>query len=147
MSMFKTGGQNKAVDDEMVVVRDFNRRTPFWSYRTAAYKPYPPFAQFKAEIDAYLEKLFAGELDDGNGDVLDTMISDVLRQAERDLARQRTEHRDMIVSFGLRARSDRTAFEHELGKLRESLERNQREQSKIRSRLENNEFMEVPENE
>ena len=143
MSIFKMDKPNKVVDDAPVVVRDFNRRTPFWSYRTTEYKPYPPFEQFKDEIDAYLEKLFAGDIDDGNGDVLDTMISDVLRQAEHDLARQRTEHRDVIVSFGIRAKSDQTTYERELQKETEELERNMQEQSEIRQRLQRNEFVEV----
>lgn len=143
MSIFKLNTPNKVVDDEPVVVRDFNRRAPFWSYRTQDYKEYPPFAAFKAEIDAYLAKLFAGEIDDGNGDVLDTMISDVLRQAEHDLARQRTDHHDVIVSFGIRAKSDKAAFEKELNIRREALEKNLHEQEDIRARLYNNEFKEV----
>ncbi|MCR5826271.1 MAG: hypothetical protein K6G54_06875, partial [Oscillospiraceae bacterium] len=134
---------NKVVDDEPTVVRDFNRRAPFWSYRTAAYRRYLPFANYKVEIDAYLERLFSGELDDGNGDVLDTLISDVFRQAEHDLARQRTEHRDVIVSFGIRATSDKLAFTRELEKVREALERNRQEQESIRTRLRTNEFVEV----
>lgn len=143
MSIFKMNKPNKIVDDAPVIVRDFNRRAPFWSYRTAEYRAYPPFAQFKSEIDAYLDKLFAGEIDDGNGNVLDTMISDILRQAELDLEHQRTDHHDVIVSFGIRAKSDKTAFEKELQIRREALERNLQEQECIRKRLHNNEFMEV----
>lgn len=142
MSIFKMNRPNKVVDDAPVVVRDFNRRTPFWSYRTSDYKPYPPFARFKEDIDAYLEKLFAGDIDDGNADVLDTMISDVLRQAEHDLAHQRTEHHDVIVSFGIRAKSDKLAFERELQKRSEALEQNLQEQNEIRQRLRKNEFKE-----
>lgn len=140
MSIFKMNNPNKEVDDTPVIVRDFNRRAPFWSYRTAEYQELPEFAGFKSEIDAYLEKLFDGELDDGNGDVLDTMISDILRQAMRDLERQRVVHRDTIVSFGIRAKSDEAAFTNELQHQRDDLAQNLREQARICDRLHRDEF-------
>ena len=85
----------------------FARRVPFWSYRARDYLLYEPLVSFRGEIDGYLERLFAGDLDEGNGDVLDNMIADLVRQAEECLKRQRTEHKDAIISFGIRAKSER----------------------------------------
>lgn len=135
MSIFRENRPGKELDDTVEIVRDFNRRAPFWSYRTRAYQIYAPFDQFKTSIDDYLDKLFQGEIDDANGDVLDALIFDLLRQAERDLDRQRTEHRDAITSFAIRAKCDPVAFEAELSALEERLEANKQEQQKKRELL------------
>lgn len=132
----------KFLDDTLTTANDFTRRVPFWAYRAKDYLLYEPLVSFQGEIDSYLEKLFAGDIDEGNGDVLDNMISDLVRQAEEYLKRQRTEHRDVISSFGIRARSDRKAFRQELDLLRAALERNEEEQKNIRARLNKNEFRE-----
>lgn len=58
---------------------DFTRRAPFWSYRVKDYLLYGPLVSFRGEIDSYLNKLFAGDIDEGNGDVLDSMIADLVR--------------------------------------------------------------------
>lgn len=136
---------NQAVKKEEAGAKDFERRIPFWNYRAVDYKNYEPFFQFRAEIDGYLEKLFAGEIDDGNGNVLDCIIGDMARQAEKDLARQRTEHRDMIKSFDIRAQSDRRAFENQLSLLKDYLAENRKKQEKYRVHVEANEFMRTEE--
>ena len=124
------------------IVNDFVRRTPFWSYRTTSYQIYEPFMNYKEEIDRYLEKLFAGEIDDGNGDVLDSMISDMERQAEKHLLRQHSEHQDVIKSFELRMLGDRKAFEEQLQLLRELLAKNLAEQESLLARQRRDEFTE-----
>ena len=131
----------KSVDNKEVIVNDFQRRIPYWSYRATNYGVYEPFIKFKDEIDGYLAKLFSGEIDDGNGDVLDNMIFDMARQAEKSLAEQRTEHRDIIKSFDIRMKSDRDAFERELELLRTQLEDNMKKQERYSSLVENDEFL------
>ncbi len=124
------------------IVNDFVRRTPFWSYRAASYQIYEPFMGYKEDIDRYLEKLFAGEIDDGNGDVLDSMISDMERQAEKHLLRQHSEHQDVIKSFELRMLGDRKAFEEQVQLLKELLAANQAEQEALLARQRRDEFAE-----
>lgn len=132
---------NKVVRRDEVRAKDFERRIPFWSYRAVAYKGYEPFLQFKPEIDSYLEKLFAKEIDDGNGDILDCMIGDMARHAKKDLARQRTEHRDMIKSFDIRAQSDKRAFENQRSLLKDYLAENVKQQERYCTLIEADEFV------
>lgn len=127
MGLFKGHSPTKVVDDTTEIVTDFIRRAPFWSYRTVPYRPYPPLMNLQTELDGCLDRLFSGELDDGNGDVLDCLIFDQVRQAREDLNRQRVSHRDAIVSFGLRALGDREAFETQLAALKQALEQNEAE--------------------
>ena len=136
MRLFHENHPNKTVDDRTVVVNDFTRRTPFWSYRTVSYKEYPPLLELEKLLDGYLRELFKGELDEANGDALDNLIFDYVRQAELDLAQQRCRHRDMINSFDIRAKGDRNAFEGEKRRLEAALAENAGEQADIRRRRE-----------
>ena len=142
MSIFKTNAPEKQVDDTKEVVHDFTRRAPFWSYRTVAYREYAPLVNLKDELDCYLDALFRGDIDDGNGDVLDNLIFDAVRRAWEDLKKQRVDHLDTITSFGIRAQSDRTAFEEQLTQLEESLSKNIQEQEFIRDLLNRCEYQE-----
>ena len=74
------------------------------------------------EIDSYLEKLFNGEVDSGNGDVLDMIIGSVTRQAKHALEKQHCNHRDIIKSFDIRAKSDKKAFEDQRSRLQAELD-------------------------
>lgn len=132
---------NESVGSEKMVMNDFERRIPYWSYRPVSYEVYEPFKEYKTEIDGYLEKLFNGEIDDGNGDVLDNMIMDMARQAEKSLNRQRVEHRDMIKSLDIRAQSDRKAFKCQLELLKEQLENNKHNQEKYNKLADADEFI------
>lgn len=124
-----------------VLVNDFKRRAPYWAYRPAEYRIYDDFMFYMTDIDKYLKKLFSGEIDDGNGDVLDNMIMEMTRQAEKLLEKQRTEHRDTIKNFDIRRKSDKKAFQGQLVLLRGQLKYNSIEQAKYRSRLEKEEFI------
>ncbi len=135
------GNAKKLVEFKEVMANDFVRRTPFWSHRAENYKIYEPFMEYCSELDGYLEKLFEGEVDDGNSDMLDNMIMGISRQAEKLLARQRTEHRDVIKSLDMRAKSDRKAFECHLALLREQLEANKGQQEKYRNLIDADEFI------
>ena len=120
-TMKETDGM-KMVNDEKEVVSDFTRRTPFWGHRTISYRDFEPLKQLKEELDAYLDKLFQGEIDDGNADVLDNIIFDRIRQALEDLVYQSVEHEDMNCSFKNRADSDVNAFREERDNLIRDLE-------------------------
>ena len=143
MSIYKENNPMKVVDDETEIVHDFLRRAPFWSYRSVPYRDYAPLIDLKAQIDAYLDALFCGEIDDGNGDVLDNLVFDTVRQAQSDLRLQQVNHQDTIKSFGIRAVSDQAAFEQELTLLQATLAGNMEEQAKLRKMLARNEYKEV----
>ena len=130
-----------------VIVKDFKRRIPFWGYRPVNYKITEQFRDYKTEIDAYLEKLFKGEIDSGNADILDNMIIDCARQAEKDLVNQHSEHRDSIKSFDVRAASDKRAFELHLEQIRLRLMENRERQKKYLQLLDDDEFLRRTENE
>ena len=131
---------NRRVNDESVVVNDFMLRIPYWSYQPADYREYPPFSAIRKALDEYLGALFAGEIDDGNGDVLDCIIGDLSRQARIDIDRQRIAHMDVIQSFRMRSASDRAVFEAELQKRKADLAANLEEQAKYRAILKETEF-------
>ena len=146
MNPFKGNAPMKAVDNETEIVHDFNRRTPFWSYRPVAYRDYPALAGLKTQLDAFLDALFHGEIDEANGNVLDNLVFDVVRQAQADLRHQQISHRDTIKSFDVRSVSDRLAFQDKLDLLNEALNTNQVELKTLRARAAHGEFKEVMNN-
>lgn len=104
----------KAVDDTLEVVNDFICQIPFWGYQVAAYREYEHFSNLILELDSYLEKLFEGEIDDGNGDVLDCLIADRARANFKYLAKQKVEHRGMMKMFEVQRQGAKRAFEEHL---------------------------------
>lgn len=97
------------MDDTRTTVYDFRRRmNPFESYRPAEYRlnPYLKEDIVKPMLDAHLSRLFAGEIDDANGDVLDRLIFSGAREGKSDLTLQRYEHKDMIARLVARWKSD-----------------------------------------
>lgn len=142
MAIFKEADGMKMVDDEKVVVKDFVRRTPFWGHRNISYHDYEPLMNLKQELDEYLEKLFHGEIDDGNADVLDNIIFDRVRQAMEDLKYQSVEHEDMNCSFENRVDSDLIAFKEERENLMKDLEFINREYDRLMKMYEKNEYKE-----
>ena len=126
--------------NEEEMLRDFKRRIPFWGYRPVRYSIMEDFKDYKTDIDDYLERIFSGEVDDGNANILDDLILDMARQAERNLSQQRTDHEDSIKSIDIRAKSDKRAFELELERIKKSLEDNKINQLKYVQLLENDEF-------
>ena len=113
-------------------VQSFKRKLLYWSYRPVKYQIYPPFASLRETIDQSLARLFEGELDEGNEDVLDNMICDIARQAYSDLERQKAEHEDMIRTLCAKAEQDKAMFEREFSHLQEDLDRNRKEQETLR---------------
>lgn len=106
------------MDDSRTIVYDFRRRlTEFESYRPAEYRLTPALEEdyVKPLLDEHLSKLFAGSIDDANGDVLDRIIFAGAREGKPDLSRQRLEHKDMLARLVARYKSDY----HDLSNLRE----------------------------
>ena len=141
MNFFKRSKVTKIVDDTESIVADFKLRAPFWSYRTVPYREYEPFVNFTADIDNYLERLFEGEIDDGNGNVLDNIICDMARQAEEHLKRQHTEHRDTIKSFDIRNKGDKTAFMNERILLQAEIEDTEQQIEEVKRRMKRDKFV------
>lgn len=119
MSNIKEILGGKKVDDTLEVVNDFKCQIPYWGYQVAAYKNSEPFNDLIPVLDTYLEKLFTGELDDGNGDVLDCLIADYARENMKYLAQQRVEHRSMLKMFEVQRQGARQTFENHLTAMEE----------------------------
>lgn len=101
-----------SVDDSKSTVYDFTlRSTPvgFESYRTTEYTLYRNLdeEEMLPKIDDHLEKLFAGSVDDANGDMLDEIIFGAAREALPYLSKQHIDHNDTIRRFIVRRTADR----------------------------------------
>lgn len=101
-----------AVDDSRTVVQDFRLRTTqagFESYRTVEYRLYHKLEEdeMMPRLEEHLSKLFAGEVDDGNGDMLDAILFGAAREALPDLGRQHYDHSDTIRRLIIRRKADR----------------------------------------
>lgn len=101
-----------SVDDSRTTVYDFTlRSTPigFESYRTTEYTLYHKLdeAEMLPKIDDHLDKLFAGSVDDANGDMLDEILFGVAREALPYLSKQHIDHTDTIRRFIVRRTADR----------------------------------------
>ena len=140
---FRKTRPTKVVDDTEQIVNDFTQRAPFWSYRPVPYEEYAPFYMYQIELDKYMDRLLnAGALDDGNGDVMTNFINDMADKAYADLAKQKTDHEDIIESFSIRSRADQEQFANELDLLRMELESNERDIDEITRRSNKEKFVE-----
>jgi len=119
---------------------DFNLRAPYWSYRPLSYTISDSLTGLQTTIDLHLKKLFAGEIDAGNGDVLQNLILDATQQAEAELAGQRELHRDQIKTFHHRRTADQTAFELERQQLQDKLYQALQDRTVILTRMESQKF-------
>lgn len=100
-----------SVDDSRTTVYDFRLRSSsvgFESYRTTEYHLYHKLVEDEmlARIDDHLKKLFAGNVDDANGDMLDELIFGAAREAMPYLTKQRIDHNDTIRRFIVRRTAD-----------------------------------------
>lgn len=101
-----------AVDDSRTVVHDFRLRATqagFESYRTVEYRLYHKLEEdeIMPRLEEHLSKLFAGEVDDGNGDMLDAILFGTAREALPDLGRQHYDHSDTLRRLIIRRKADR----------------------------------------
>ncbi len=101
-----------AVDDSRTVVHDFRLRATqvgFESYRATEYRLYHKLeeCEMMPRLEEHLSKLFAGEVDDANGDMLDNIIFGAAREALPDIVRQHYDHLDMLRRLIIRRKADR----------------------------------------
>lgn len=101
-----------AVDDSRAVVYDFRLRssaTGYESYRTVEYRLYHKLEEDEMlpKLEDHLTKLFSGEVDDGNADMLDAILFGAAREALPDLGRQHYDHTDMLRRLIIRRMADR----------------------------------------
>lgn len=101
-----------AVDDSRSVVNDFRLRSTvigFESYRTVEYRLYHKLEEEEMIplLDEHLTKLFTGEVDDGNGDMLDSILFGAAREALPYLGRQHYDHIDILRRLTISRIADR----------------------------------------
>jgi hypothetical protein len=125
------------MDDSRVPVYDFKRRMQFESYRAADYIAYPDFSEEKMipKLDKHLEALFAGSVDDANGDMLDNIIFGTYRESVPYLNVQRLNHKDMHRRLVARRISDRADFERIRDERQKELKHLEEEFEEICSRI------------
>ena len=141
MALFKGSKHQKQVDDNVELVNDFVRQTPFWNYRPVEYKINEYFLTgLVAELDSYLDRLFAGEIDDGNGDVLDNIICDYAARAVRDVSEQKVHHEDLIVNMYHQAEGARKTFIEHLALVKAQKAEVSKELEDITKRLNKDKF-------
>ena len=58
------------------------------------------------QIDTHLDRLFSGDVDEANANLLDSMIFSVYRVAVSDLSKQRDKHREVIDDLVARHTAD-----------------------------------------
>lgn len=140
MSTFKDVETKREIDDSRALVNDFRRRPPYWSYRPVGYVPLKEFMEFQKIIDEHLNALFAGNIDDGNGDVLDNLIRDITCKAAEDLALQKVKHNNTIHDLVRRVEGDRDVFDDEQAKLKTLLSENDERLKQIGKKINKNEY-------
>ena len=101
-----------AVDDSRTVVHDFRLRATqagYESYRTVEYRLYHKLeeAEMMPKLEEHLSKLFAGDVDDANGDMLDAILFGAAREALPNLGKQHYDHLDMLRRLIIRRKADR----------------------------------------
>lgn len=112
-----------SMDDTRQVVNDFRLRLPYENYRTKEYESYHKLKdeEMLPRIDEHLEKLFSGEVDDGNGDMLDSILFAPAREAKPDLEKQHVDHGDMLRRLITRRKGDIADIERITVELKDEL--------------------------
>lgn len=101
---------------------DFMKQTPYWSTRPVKYTVMRSFIELKDELDRYLDRLFKGDIDEGNADVLDNIIADHTNAALNDLAIQKSDHTDFIEAYWGNSQAMMESFEKQKAKVEKHLE-------------------------
>ena len=99
------------VDTQKEIKNDFCLRSSnvgFESYRTVDYRKCPELFMetYYGAIDEHLDRLFKGEIDDANGNVLERFTFGPVRKAFPDLRIQHIDRQDTIRRFIVRNSSD-----------------------------------------
>ena len=100
-----------AADDTKSVVKDFRLSSTAMGFESDRPVEYPLYHKLREDemypkLDEYLTKLFAGELDDGNGEMLDETIFAPAREAMPILSQHNIDHNDTIRRFEVRHIAD-----------------------------------------
>lgn len=97
-----------AVDDSRTIVHDFRLRAPFESYRTVEYRLYHKLeeTEMMPRLEDHLNKLFAGDVDSANSDMLDAILFGAAREGLADLGKQHYDHSDMLRRLIIRRKAD-----------------------------------------
>lgn len=135
----KEQAQFNMMDDSRVTVCDFIRRMHclYESYRPADYRLYSGLSEenMKPKLDKHLEALFAGDVDDANGDMLDNIIFGPYRESVPYLNVQRLNHKDMNRRLVARRVSDRADFERIRDDRKDELKQLEREYDDVCSKM------------
>ena len=112
-----------SISDAKATVYDFERRFPFESYRSTDYLLYYKLGDpaLKRQIDRHLKALLAGEVDEGNANMLEGYLCSLAGEAAADLTLQQREHQDMLKRLQARRRSDPEDFVKLLNNLQKDL--------------------------
>ena len=134
MSTYKNSDYHPTVSESAEPVT-FTRPRPGAEIRPVDYRPYQPlYVDLEKKMDEWLKVLLAGEIDDGNADVLDSLIIDTLHAALLDLSMQSVSHRDVIHDLSRQTVSARQVFEKKLETNRRELARYQEQLNDINER-------------
>ena len=130
--------QFNTMGDSRIISYDFIRRwqSLFESYRPADYRPYRRLEdEMRVKLDQHLEALFAGEIDDANGDMLDNIIFGPYRESVPDLNMQRLNHKDMNRRLVASRVSDCADFVRIRGERQKELEQLEKEYEDVCNRI------------
>lgn len=128
MSILKKFFSIKKDKEQEEFEKDFKLRTPFWDYVSKNYKISSEFLNYIQQIDKDLEKIINGEIDMGNGNVLDDGILLVKEEELKKLEIQRNDHRVLNHYYDIRKFVDQKGFKKELEYLQEELVKNKEKQ-------------------
>jgi len=136
----KEQAQFNTMDDSRVTVNDFMRhmQSLFESYRCTDYRMYYKLCEeeMKPKLDRHLEALFAGDVDDANGDnMLDNIIFGPYRESVPYLNVQRLNHKDMNRRLVARRVSDRADFVRIREERQKELERLEQEYEDVCNKI------------
>lgn len=100
-----------SIDDSRTLSYDFRLRSTmlgFESFRALEYPLYYKLEESEMipKLDGHLSKMFSGEIDDANGDMLDSIIFGAAREALPELNRQRYNHIDTLRRLIVRGTVD-----------------------------------------
>lgn len=112
-----------SITDAKAIAYDFERRFPFETYRPTDYSLYYKLedATLKRSLDRHLKALLAGDVDEGNANMLDGYLCSLAAEAAANLTLQQREHQDMLKRLQARRRSDREDFVKLLNTLQKDL--------------------------
>ena len=103
----------QVVNDEQEVCQDFRCQRRHWSLTVSPYKNLEGFENLKGELDAAFSNIVSGKpvLDEGNENVLDTLIADMTRKNIIYLKKQAVERMVTIKGIHAQAQAEKLSYE------------------------------------